>query len=126
MRGGNVAGLLERRHVYYWARIAVNIGLVAAAGGALYLAHGTWWVLLVAVFFAIVSTQLAFTGHEAGHRQMFRSRSAGPEQRLALGELLCLTGREELGAYWLRSILAADPTYEPARKALAALRSSGR
>jgi fatty acid desaturase len=70
------AGLLERRHVYYWARIAVNIGLVAAAGGALYLAHRSWWVLLVAVFFAIVSTQLAFTGHEAGHRQMFRSRRA--------------------------------------------------
>ncbi len=59
-------------------------------------------------------------------RQMFRNPSAGPEQRFALGELLCRTGREELGEYWLRSTLAADPGYEPARKALAALRSSGR
>jgi fatty acid desaturase len=70
------AGLLDRRPFYYWARIAVNIGLVAAAGVSLYLAHKTWWVLLVAVFWAIVSTQLAFTGHEAGHRQMFVSRRA--------------------------------------------------
>jgi tetratricopeptide (TPR) repeat protein len=59
-------------------------------------------------------------------RLMFRNRSAGPEQRCALGELLCRTGQEELGEYWLRSALAADPTYEPARKALAARRSSGR
>jgi tetratricopeptide (TPR) repeat protein len=59
-------------------------------------------------------------------RQMFQNPSAGPEQRFALGELLCDTGHEELGEYWLRSALAADPTYEPARKALAARRSSGR
>lgn len=70
------AGLLERRKVYYWARIVVNILLVAAAGVALSLFHNSWWVLLVAVFFAIVSTQLAFTGHEAGHRQMFKGRRA--------------------------------------------------
>jgi len=70
------AGLLERRKLYYWARIVVNILLIAAAGVALSLFHNSWWVLLVAVFFAIVSTQLAFTGHEAGHRQMFKSRRA--------------------------------------------------
>jgi fatty acid desaturase len=70
------AGLLERRRFYYWARIAVNIALVAAAGVSLYLTHNSWWVLLVAVFWAIVSTQLAFTGHEAGHRQMFVGRRA--------------------------------------------------
>ena len=70
------AGLLERRHFYYWARIAVNVVLVASAGLALWWTHRSWWVLVTAVFFAIVSTQLAFTGHEAGHRQMFRSRRA--------------------------------------------------
>jgi fatty acid desaturase len=70
------AGLLERRRFYYWARIAVNVVLVAVGGVVLYVARGTWWEILVAVYFAIVSTQLAFTGHEAGHRQMFRSRKA--------------------------------------------------
>jgi tetratricopeptide (TPR) repeat protein len=59
-------------------------------------------------------------------RQLFQNPSAGPEQRCSLGELLCRTGHEELGEYWLRSALAADPKYEPARKALAACRSSGR
>jgi fatty acid desaturase len=70
------AGLLERRRFYYGARITLNVGLVAAAGVALWLTHRSWLVLLAAVLFAIVSTQLAFTGHEAGHRQMFRSRRA--------------------------------------------------
>jgi fatty acid desaturase len=70
------AGLLERRKLYYWSRIALNVVLVATAGFALYLANHTWWTLLVAVYFAIVSTQLAFTGHEAGHRQMFQGRRA--------------------------------------------------
>jgi Flp pilus assembly protein TadD len=59
-------------------------------------------------------------------RQLFHNPSAGPEQRCALGELLCRTGHEDEGEYWLRSALAADPGYEPARKALAALKSSGR
>ncbi len=58
-------------------------------------------------------------------RQLFRNPSPGPEQRFVLGELLCRTGHEELGEYWLRSALAADPSYEPARKVLAARRSSG-
>jgi fatty acid desaturase len=70
------AGLLERRKGYYWARIAVNVVLLAGAGVGFYLANHTWWVLVLAVYCAIVSTQLAFTGHEAGHRQMFRSRRA--------------------------------------------------
>jgi fatty acid desaturase len=70
------AGLLERRKGYYWARIAVNVVLLAGAGVGFYLASHTWWVLVLAVYCAIVSTQLAFTGHEAGHRQMFRSRRA--------------------------------------------------
>jgi fatty acid desaturase len=70
------AGLLERRPFYYWARIVANVALVAVAGAGLYLARGSWWEMLVAVYIAVVSTQLAFTGHEAGHRQMFRSRRA--------------------------------------------------
>ena len=70
------AGLLDRRHGYYLRRLTLNVGLVAIAGVGLFLARGTWWELLVAGYLAIVSTQLAFTGHEAGHRQMFRTRQA--------------------------------------------------
>ncbi len=82
------AGLLERRKLYYWARIALNVVMVASAGFALYLANHTWWVLLVAVYWAIVSTQLAFTGHEAGHRQMFRTRQANELAGYLHGNLL--------------------------------------
>ncbi|MGH8891570.1 MAG: fatty acid desaturase family protein [Acidothermaceae bacterium] len=70
------AGLLERRRWYYRWRLALNVVLVAVAGFAIFIARGTWWELFVAVYFAIVSTQLAFTGHEAGHRQIFRTRQA--------------------------------------------------
>jgi fatty acid desaturase len=70
------AGLLERRPLYYAARVVSNVVLVAIAGVALFLARDSWWELLVAVYCAIVSTQMAFTGHEAGHRQIFRSRRA--------------------------------------------------
>jgi fatty acid desaturase len=70
------AGLLERRRAYYRWRLALNVVLVCLAGFAIFEARGTWWEMAVAGYFAIVSTQLAFTGHEAGHRQIFRSRQA--------------------------------------------------
>jgi fatty acid desaturase len=36
----------------------------------------SWWQLLTAAFLAIVFTQTGFLGHDAGHRQIFRSRRA--------------------------------------------------
>ena len=36
----------------------------------------SWWQLLVAVFLALVFTQIGFLGHDAGHRQIFGSRRA--------------------------------------------------
>jgi fatty acid desaturase len=68
------AGLLERRRGYYLARLALNVILVAGAGVLLVVVGDSWWQLGVAVYWAIVSTQLGFTGHEAGHRQILVSR----------------------------------------------------
>lgn len=59
-------------------------------------------------------------------RQLFQSGPASPEERCQLGELLCRTGHRDLGEYWIRSALVADPGYEPARKALASLRTPTR
>ncbi|WP_158895881.1 fatty acid desaturase family protein [Amycolatopsis anabasis] len=67
-------GLLQRRYGYYTLRIAVNILLFGAGGVAFVLLGDSWWQLLTAVFFAVVLTQFAFIGHDAGHRQIFRSR----------------------------------------------------
>ncbi|ALG09773.1 fatty acid desaturase family protein [Kibdelosporangium phytohabitans] len=68
------AGLLERRRGYYFARMAINVILLAAGGVAFALLGDSWWQLLIAAFLAVVFTQFAFIGHDAGHKQIFRSR----------------------------------------------------
>jgi fatty acid desaturase len=68
------AGLLDRRHGYYTAKIGLNLALLAAGGAAFVLLGDSWWQLLTAAYLAVVSTQIAFVGHDAGHRQISRSR----------------------------------------------------
>jgi fatty acid desaturase len=70
------AGLLERRRGWYAARIAVNLALLAAGLVSFAVLGDSWWQLVTAVYLAVVFTQLAFIGHDAGHRQIFRSRPA--------------------------------------------------
>jgi fatty acid desaturase len=70
------AGLLERRRGWYGARIGLNLVLLAGGWAAVVVIGGSWWQLVVAAFLAVVFTQLAFIGHDAGHRQLFRSRAA--------------------------------------------------
>jgi fatty acid desaturase len=70
------AGLLDRRHGYYTAKLILNLGLLAAGGAAFVLLGDSWWQLVTAAYLAVVFTQLAFVGHDAGHRQIFRSRRA--------------------------------------------------
>ncbi len=51
--------------------------MLLAAGVLVLLWLGdSWWQLLTAVFLAVVFTQFAFIGHDAGHGQIFRSRWA--------------------------------------------------
>jgi fatty acid desaturase len=70
------AGLLDRRHGYYAAKLILNLVLLAAGGAAFVALEDSWWQLLIAAYLAVVFTQLAFVGHDAGHRQIFRSRRA--------------------------------------------------
>jgi fatty acid desaturase len=70
------AGLLDRRHGYYTAKIILNLGLLAAGGAAFAAIEDSWWQLVTAAYLAVVFTQIAFVGHDAGHRQIFRSRRA--------------------------------------------------
>jgi fatty acid desaturase len=55
-------------------RVAVNVLLLVAGGVAFVLLGDSWWQLLLAVFFAVVFTQFAFIGHDAGHKQIFKSQ----------------------------------------------------
>jgi fatty acid desaturase len=82
------AGLLERRRGWYAARIGLNLALLAAGGTAFFLLGDSWWQLLTAAYLAIVFTQVAFVGHDAGHRQIFRSRRANDLMGLVHANLL--------------------------------------
>jgi fatty acid desaturase len=70
------AGLLERRRGWYAAKIGANLALLAAGWVAFAVVGASWWQLAVAAYLAVVLAQLAFVGHDAGHRQLFRSRGA--------------------------------------------------
>jgi fatty acid desaturase len=82
------AGLLERRGGWYAARIGLNLGLLVAGWVAFVVIGASWWQLGTAGFLAVVFTQLAFVGHDAGHRQIFRSRRANDLVGLAHANLL--------------------------------------
>src|SRR4029450_13673218 len=66
------AGLLERRRGWYGGRIALNLALPGAGWAAFAIIGQSWWQLLSATYLAVVFTQLAFVGHDAGHRPLFR------------------------------------------------------
>lgn len=67
------AGLMRRRHAYYWTRFAVLTLLLAGLGAAFVLIGASWWQLLVAAALALVLGQVMFLGHDAAHRQIFAS-----------------------------------------------------
>ena len=67
------AGLLDRRRGYYLLRMTANALLLGTIAVAFALLGDSWWQVLTAAVLAVASTQLAFIGHDAGHRQIFRS-----------------------------------------------------
>ncbi|MDG4833113.1 acyl-CoA desaturase [Solwaraspora sp. WMMD1047] len=81
------AGLLQRRPGWYAAKIVLTGGLFAAGWTAFALVGDSWWQTLVAVFLAVATTQVAFLGHDAGHRQMFRSRRTSEIAGMLAGNL---------------------------------------
>ena len=82
------AGLLDRRRGTYAAKIGLNLVLLAAGGAAFFLLGESWWQLLTAAYLAVVATQIAFVGHDAGHRQIFRTRRANDLAGLVHANLL--------------------------------------
>ena len=68
------AGLLDRQLRYYGWKIATTGAALAAGWTAFALIGNSWWQLAIAAFLGIVFAQIGFLGHDAGHRQIFRSR----------------------------------------------------
>ena len=81
------SGLLNRRPGYYIRHSALLLGLCAVGVMALFAVGDSWWQLLVAAYFAVVSTQLGFLGHDAGHRQIFRTGQANHAVGVVLASL---------------------------------------
>jgi fatty acid desaturase len=81
------AGLLDRRPGYYAGKIAATVGM-CGVGVVMFLFVGdSWWQVAVAAYFAVVSTQLGFVGHDAGHRQIFTSGRANYVAGVVLANL---------------------------------------
>ncbi len=66
--------LLARRTGWYARKSGwLLLTLVVMVGGLVAL-HGSWWALLLAPVAAMVSAQISFLGHDAGHQQISSSR----------------------------------------------------
>jgi fatty acid desaturase len=81
------AGLLKRRPAFYTACIAVNLLLLGAGWAAFVVLGDSWWQLITATFLAVAFAQNGFLTHDAGHRQIFRSRRANQLVGLVHGNL---------------------------------------
>jgi fatty acid desaturase len=69
-------GLFRRQPWFYLGMgIALALGLLACIAGFVLLGD-SWFQLFVAAGLGILSTQIAFLGHEASHRQIFASGPA--------------------------------------------------
>lgn len=68
------AGLLDRRFAADKVRMGINTLLLAAGWVVFLLVGNSWYQLLIAVYLAAVFAQIAFVGHDIGHRQTQRSR----------------------------------------------------
>jgi len=81
-------GLLHRRPSYYLGLGALNLICLFVIVGGLVLLHDSWWAVLLAPAFAVVSTQIAFFSHDAAHHQISSGRRATALLCLFHGNLL--------------------------------------
>ncbi|WP_433160433.1 fatty acid desaturase family protein [Kribbella sp. CA-247076] len=89
LREIKAAGLLQRRTAAYAMAIGINTGLLALTWAAIAVVGSSWWVLLLAIPLAVLTTRAAFFGHDAGHQQIAGSRSWHDRLGLLHGNLLC-------------------------------------
>ncbi|WP_405434559.1 fatty acid desaturase family protein [Micromonospora sp. NBC_00617] len=81
-------GLLDRQPWRYATRIALVLGCLGVLGVVFVRLGPSWWQTAVAAAVAMLLGQLAFVGHDAGHRQIFRSRRANEVLGLVCANLL--------------------------------------
>lgn len=65
--------LLEKQTGFYLYKFALTFALCAASILFLLTVHNPWLQMLNAIFLGFASAQVAFLGHDAGHRQIART-----------------------------------------------------
>jgi fatty acid desaturase len=81
------ADLLRARPGYHITKIVTTLGLVLAGWLALIWFGPSWWQLLTAAFLGVSYTQMGFLAHDAGHKQILRSRRGSYVLGVLLGNL---------------------------------------
>ena len=66
-------GLLDKQPLYYAWKFVSTAAMLGASIWLLITANALWVHLLNALFLGFVFTQIGFLGHDAGHRQIFKS-----------------------------------------------------
>lgn len=82
------AGLLEKQSWFYARSIAIKLVLFGACLAGLVLVQNLGVRALLALMLAVLSGQLGFQMHDAGHRQMFHSRRLNLAVGLLTADLL--------------------------------------
>ncbi len=67
------SGLMSRRYAYYWGLICAGAVSLAALGLATAWLGNSWFQLIIAGLVGCVLSQFGFLGHDAAHRQIFKS-----------------------------------------------------
>ena len=70
----------SRRYGYYWTFIGSAILAFALLWVGVVILGNSWFQLVLAGLLGVLMTQFGFLGHDAAHRQIFRSRpgTTGP------------------------------------------------
>ena len=82
------AGLLDRRYGSYLIRSAMTFAALGAAWTLFVLLGNSWLQLIVAGGLGLLFTQVAFMGHDSGHRQVLASRRGNDLLTIVAGNLL--------------------------------------
>ncbi len=79
---------MRRRYGYYWTKLVGAVALLAVWVVAFVSVGDTWWQLGSAVVLSVLLTQTAFLGHDAAHRQIFKSGKWNDWASLVVANLL--------------------------------------
>jgi len=69
----SAAGLMRRRYGFYWGVFGAAAAALAGVWTGVVLLDDSWLQLILAGALGLIFAQLGFLGHEACHRQIFRS-----------------------------------------------------